>query len=171
MGILGAGATGERCGRAVRIHCRDPASIARRRVAFAALACGADQVAGAVVVVLVTDLTGEGGCVVTNDVEVLNRIRDARMLGVEKDSEKRFSGLRSWDFDVTRQGWRYHMSNIMAAIGIEQLKNFKNVARIRQKICKSYDTMFETHPQIWFGRNNATSNFFLQNQYFLTHPI
>ena len=31
---------------------------------------------------------------------------------------------RSWEFDVVEQGWRYHMSDIMASIGIEQLKKF-----------------------------------------------
>jgi len=40
---------------------------------------------------------------------------------VQNDSAQRFSGSRSWDPDVLRQGWRYHMSNIMAAIGRVQL--------------------------------------------------
>ena len=64
---------------------------------------------------------GEGGCIVTADQTVGDLCRDARLLAVEKDTEKRFAGLRSWDFDVERQGWRYHMSNIMAAIGRVQL--------------------------------------------------
>ena len=44
--------------------------------------------------------SGEGGCIVTDDQEILNRVRDARLLGVEKDTEKRYSGQRSWDFNV-----------------------------------------------------------------------
>ena len=72
--------------------------------------------------------SGEGGCVVTNDRSVLQKISDARLLGVEKDTEMRFSGNRSWNFDVKIQGWRYHMSNIMAAIGIQQL-NFQNLQK------------------------------------------
>ena len=59
--------------------------------------------------------SGEGGCIVTSDPEVLQRVQDARLLGVEKDTQNRFSGQRSWEFDVSAQGWRYHMSNIMAA--------------------------------------------------------
>ena len=66
--------------------------------------------------------SGEGGCVVTSDLDVLNRVRDARLLGVRQDTEKRFAGTRSWVFDVTEQGWRHHMSDLYAAIGIEQLK-------------------------------------------------
>lgn len=65
--------------------------------------------------------SGEGGCIVTADQTVAQRCRDARLLSVQNDTEMRFSGQRSWDFDVTRQGWRFHMSNIMAAIGRVQL--------------------------------------------------
>ena len=65
--------------------------------------------------------SGEGGAIVTHDEAVGARIRDARLLGVEKDSEARYSGNRSWEFDVKRQGYRYHMSNILAAIGRVQL--------------------------------------------------
>jgi dTDP-4-amino-4,6-dideoxygalactose transaminase len=86
--------------------------------------------------------SGEGGCIVTDDDEILQNIRDARLLGVEKDTEKRYSGERSWDFDVTGQGWRYHMSNIMAAIGLEQLKRFSRFAEKRQKIALQYDQLF-----------------------------
>lgn len=65
--------------------------------------------------------SGEGGAIVTNDMRVVDRIRDSRLLSVENDTEKRFAGTRSWDFDVKRRGFRYHMSNIMAAIGRVQL--------------------------------------------------
>ena len=84
---------------------------------------------------------GEGGCIVTDDEELLAKIRDARLLGVEKDTEQRYIGERSWEFDVSSQGWRYHMSNIMAAIGIEQLKKFQNAIIKRQLIAKQYDEL------------------------------
>ena len=82
--------------------------------------------------------SGEGGCVVSNDEQVLQKIRDARLLGVENDTEKRFSGQRSWDFDVHQQGWRYHMSNVMAAIGLAQLKSFDKMADTRKSLAKKY---------------------------------
>lgn len=64
---------------------------------------------------------GEGGAVITGDPDAAERIRNARLLGVLKDTEKRYTGQRSWDFDVTEQGWRYHMSNPNAALGRSQL--------------------------------------------------
>jgi len=69
--------------------------------------------------------SGEGGAVVTADQHVADLVRDARLLGVEKDTDKRFSGKRSWEFDVARQGWRFHMSNIFAAMGRVQLRRFE----------------------------------------------
>ncbi len=85
--------------------------------------------------------SGEGGCIVTDDPEVLKKVRDARLLGVEKDTEKRYSGARSWEFDTTVQGWRYHMSNIMAAIGIEQLKRFSKLSKKRKLLATTYDKL------------------------------
>ncbi|WP_292468825.1 DegT/DnrJ/EryC1/StrS aminotransferase family protein [Methanolobus sp.] len=82
--------------------------------------------------------SGEGGAIVTDDDEILQKVRDARLLGVEKDTHKRYSGERSWDFDVKMQGWRYHMNNIMAAIGNEQLKKFPVFAEKRKELMKRY---------------------------------
>jgi dTDP-4-amino-4,6-dideoxygalactose transaminase len=86
--------------------------------------------------------SGEGGCIVTSDIDVLKKVSDARLLGVERDAEKRLLRERSWDFDVSAQGWRYHMSDIMAAIGIEQLKKFPKFAKKRQELAKLYDYYF-----------------------------
>ena len=92
--------------------------------------------------------SGEGGCIITEDQEVLEKIRDARLLGVEKDSEKRFSGKRSWNFDVSQQGWRYHMSNIMAAIGLVQLSKFDKIAKKRRELAKYYLTKLSNSQNI-----------------------
>ncbi len=98
--------------------------------------------------------SGEGGCVVSNDKDVMNKICDARLLGVEKDTEKRYSSSRSWVFDVKNQGWRYHMSNIMAAIGIEQFKRFEYLSKKRQKIAKKYDDEFKKIKEVSIFNHN-----------------
>lgn len=92
--------------------------------------------------------SGEGGCVVTDDPAILRKIRDARLLGVEKDTEKRYSGRRSWEFDVTTQGWRYHMSSVMATIGLEQLQRLPEMAAARQRLARCYDERLRNHPRI-----------------------
>jgi dTDP-4-amino-4,6-dideoxygalactose transaminase len=82
--------------------------------------------------------SGEGGAIVTADARVAERARDARLLGVEKDTERRYAGDRSWDFEVHEQGWRYHMSNLMAAIGSAQLTRLPGFAARRSELRDRY---------------------------------
>jgi len=92
--------------------------------------------------------SGEGGCIVSSDEEVISKLRDGRLLGVEKDTKKRFAGQRSWEFDVTSQGWRYHMSNIMGAIGKVQFERFPGLASKRQQLAFYYDEMLSKLEQV-----------------------
>lgn len=87
--------------------------------------------------------SGEGGAILSNDKEFIQKVQDGRLLGVEKDTDKRYSGQRSWDFDVNYQGFRYHMSNIMAAIGIVQIDRLEDFRIKRQAIAKQYVESFK----------------------------
>ena len=82
--------------------------------------------------------SGEGGAILSKDKKFIQKVKDARLLGVEKDTEKRFSDQRSWDFDVSNQGFRYHMSNIMAAIGVVQIDRVEEFKYKRQNIANKY---------------------------------
>ncbi len=93
--------------------------------------------------------TGEGGAVFTADEEVIQKVSDARLLGVQKDSEKRYAGERSWLFDVIDQGYRYHMSNIFAAIGKVQLSRFeKEFAPRRRAIAQRYTELLKDNSDV-----------------------
>tara|TARA_B100001758_G_C18399468_1_gene608032 strand:- start:808 stop:1974 length:1167 start_codon:yes stop_codon:yes gene_type:complete len=98
--------------------------------------------------------SGEGGCIVADDKDVLNKIRNARLLGVENDTEKRFNNDRSWIFDVKEQGWRYHMSDIMAAIGRIQLRRFDELKFQRQKLATKYQQILGSDPRIKLLKHN-----------------
>jgi dTDP-4-amino-4,6-dideoxygalactose transaminase len=98
--------------------------------------------------------SGEGGCVISEDADLLERIRDLRLLGVERDTDNRFKGARSWDFDVHHQGWRSHMSNIMAAIGTVQLSRFQDLAGRRQNLASRYVTKLKGYPKLSLLRSN-----------------
>ncbi len=82
--------------------------------------------------------SGEGGAILSSDKNLIQRVQDARLLGVEKDSDKRYKKERSWDFDVKYQGFRYHMSNIFAAIGREQLKKIDQIREKRGRAINYY---------------------------------
>ena len=87
--------------------------------------------------------SGEGGAVVTKDKAIAQKIEDSRLLGVKKDSKRRYANLRSWDFECSEIGYRYHMSNIMAAIGRQQLKRFPSFALKRKFLAMNYVQMFQ----------------------------
>jgi dTDP-4-amino-4,6-dideoxygalactose transaminase len=93
--------------------------------------------------------SGEGGAILTADPEVIAAVSDARLLGVCKDSEKRYAGQRSWVFDVIDQGYRYHMSNIFAAIGRVQLSRFETeFAPRRRYIAKRYTELLAPNKDV-----------------------
>jgi dTDP-4-amino-4,6-dideoxygalactose transaminase len=93
--------------------------------------------------------SGEGGAIFTSDPDVISAVSDSRLLGVCKDSEKRYAGQRSWVFDVVNQGYRYHMSNIFAAIGRVQLGRFENeFAPKRKYIAKKYTELLKDNPDV-----------------------
>lgn len=93
--------------------------------------------------------SGEGGAIFTADENVIQKVSDARLLGIQKDSEKRYAGKRSWHFDVVDQGYRYHMSNIFAAIGIVQLSRFESeFAPRRRAIAMEYTQLLEGNPDV-----------------------
>ncbi|QWD87857.1 DegT/DnrJ/EryC1/StrS family aminotransferase [Polynucleobacter paludilacus] len=98
--------------------------------------------------------SGEGGCVVSDDPKVIDYVNDARLLGVKRDTEKRYLGTRSWEFDVQNQGWRYHMSNIMAAIGIVQLARSGELSSSRQGIAKKYDDALRGEKAVTIFKKN-----------------
>ncbi len=101
--------------------------------------------------------SGEGGCVVTKDANILKKIQDTRLLGVENDTKARFSNSRSWDFDVKMQGWRYHMSDIMAAIGRVQLKRLNDFSKTRRSLARFYDNALSKYQRISFIKQDYNS--------------
>lgn len=87
--------------------------------------------------------SGEGGAVVTADPGVIQAIQDARLLGVQRDTEKRYQGARSWEFDVQHQGYRYHLSNLFAAMGRVQLGRFEGEFKPRRvELAQKYRQAF-----------------------------
>jgi len=85
---------------------------------------------------------GEGGAVVLKDSTLAAEIIKKRILGIDKDTWHRYKNERSWFYEVTSTGFRYHMSNINAAIGLVQMSKFSDLAQKRKDIAKRYDEAF-----------------------------
>jgi perosamine synthetase len=84
---------------------------------------------------------GEGGAIVCRDPDLAELIRQKRLLGMDRRTQtKAASADQKWEMPVATQGFRYHMSNINAAIGLEQLKKAGAFIRRRREICRQYDS-------------------------------
>ncbi|NQT49994.1 DegT/DnrJ/EryC1/StrS family aminotransferase [Candidatus Kuenenbacteria bacterium] len=99
--------------------------------------------------------SGEGGAIVTKDPAVIQYCQDARLLGIQKDTEKRVTGNRSWEFDIKHQGYRFHMSNIFAAIGLVQLSRLDNEFKPkRQQLATQYYSELQNITKIQLFEND-----------------
>ena len=81
---------------------------------------------------------GEGGAIVCQEKALADKIRIKRTLGIERQL-----GTERWLYEVSEQGYRYHMSNINAAIGLEQLKKIDTFINRRREICIYYEKAFK----------------------------
>ncbi|MCX5809250.1 MAG: DegT/DnrJ/EryC1/StrS aminotransferase family protein [Proteobacteria bacterium] len=85
---------------------------------------------------------GEGGAITTNDYELAQVMRKKRILGIDKDTWSRFGQKRDWFYSVNMLGFRYHMSNINAAIGLMQLEKLGRFLNRKRGIVERYDKAF-----------------------------
>ena len=80
--------------------------------------------------------TGEGGMVVTNDVQLAERCRRLRNLAF--DSERRYIH--------DELGWNMRMSNLQAAVGVAQLERIDVTLNRKRRIGALYQEQFRDHP-------------------------
>jgi dTDP-4-amino-4,6-dideoxygalactose transaminase len=82
---------------------------------------------------------GEGGAIVVHDEELADLIRKKRVLGIDKDGWQRHTENKKVYYDVSTQGFRYHMSNINAAIGLAQLEKVESFYRKKIDLVQHYN--------------------------------
>jgi perosamine synthetase len=86
--------------------------------------------------------TGEGGMVNTDDSEVAGHLKKLRWLGISADTfsrEEKDTKKYSWHYEVEDLGFKYHMHDITAAIGLVQLKKLDKMNQRREEIVKRYN--------------------------------
>ncbi|MCB2224383.1 MAG: DegT/DnrJ/EryC1/StrS family aminotransferase [Actinobacteria bacterium] len=92
--------------------------------------------------------TGEGGAVALEDDGLAEELRRQRMLGIDKDTWNRYKNTRSYLYQVISPGYRYHMPNYAAAVGLEQMKRLPGFIARRREIARRYDAAFADLPGI-----------------------
>lgn len=86
--------------------------------------------------------SGEGGAVSTNNEEIAEKLKKLRLHGMSKGAADRYSKrYEHWDMEML--GWKCNMSNIQAALLLNQLENIEKRWQRREQICQMYEEAFK----------------------------
>ena len=92
--------------------------------------------------------TGEGGALVTDDEALLERMRSLSLHGMSRDAWLRYTDKGSWYYEITAPGYKYNLSDVLAAIGLGQLERFPQMQARRHEIAALYDRLLAGIPKI-----------------------
>jgi dTDP-4-amino-4,6-dideoxygalactose transaminase len=81
---------------------------------------------------------GDGGAISTSDPELDKYFRKMRWLGIDADTVTRSTGGYKWEYDVPEVGYKYHLNDILAAIGCVQIKYIDSDNARRKEIANYY---------------------------------
>jgi dTDP-4-amino-4,6-dideoxygalactose transaminase len=95
-----------------------------------------------------TITTGEGGMATTENAEWANRMRMMSLHGISLDAWDRYTDKGSWYYEIIRPGYKYNLTDIAAALGIEQLKRCDQFYEARRRIASQYEEAFAGLPEI-----------------------
>lgn len=82
--------------------------------------------------------TGDGGMITTNDGKIAERLRKLRWFGITQSTWERTQPKYSWEYDISEIGYKYHLNDILSAIGRIQLKRLKKLNKKRKEIADIY---------------------------------
>jgi|tagenome__1003787_1003787.scaffolds.fasta_scaffold20982528_3 dTDP-4-amino-4,6-dideoxygalactose transaminase len=90
--------------------------------------------------------SGEGGAAVFADEAEHDRAMRMRVLGIDSTAWSRLEARRPWEYDVVDMGFRFHMPNFCAAIGLSQLDRFEGFREVKQSVLRRYQEALRDHP-------------------------
>ena len=78
--------------------------------------------------------TAEGGMLTTNNSKISDRVKHLRLHGLSHDAWKRYNKSGKYKmYDVVEPGFKYNLTNLNAALGINQLKNIEKFWKKEKK--------------------------------------
>ena len=92
--------------------------------------------------------TGEGGMFCSDDPELLRRIRRLKFHGLEVDAYERSTQGRLSHAEVVEPGYKYNMTDILAALGLMQLKRIEAFYQKRKELAMRYRERLSAVPEI-----------------------
>lgn len=92
--------------------------------------------------------TGDGGMLTTNDAALDSKCRLLRQHGMSVPDTVRHESQKVIFENYVTTGFNYRMTDIQAAVGIEQLKRLDDIVIERRKIADKYNSLLQNIPQI-----------------------
>lgn len=91
--------------------------------------------------------TAEGG-MVTGEADLIDRARIWSLHGMSRDAWKRYSASGSWYYEVVLPGFKCNMTDIQAALGLQQLHKLPQFQQRRREIVRQYQAAFAAMPEL-----------------------
>jgi dTDP-4-amino-4,6-dideoxygalactose transaminase len=86
-----------------------------------------------------TMTTGEGGMIVTRNADVAARVKTMRIHGINRDAFDRYvSKTPGWFYEVVAPGYKYNLTDIASALGIQQLHKIPRFLKRRNELASRY---------------------------------
>jgi dTDP-4-amino-4,6-dideoxygalactose transaminase len=85
--------------------------------------------------------TGEGGCVVTRDDKLAEKIALLRFHGMDREAWNRFGKSGSQHYEIVTPGLKYNMMDIQAALGLHQLPALDGFIKRRTELARRYQQL------------------------------
>ena len=80
----------------------------------------------------------DGGAIIVDSEDKVKQLHSMRLIGMTQPASQMYTNARAWTYDVENIGFRYHMANLHAAIGISQIQKIETISTSRQKTCNYY---------------------------------
>ncbi len=91
---------------------------------------------------------GEGGMITTEDDAIAAKIAVASLHGMDRDAWKRYDSSGSWFYEIHDVGFKYNLSDVLAAIGLAQLRRSGELTARRRAIARRYNEAFGDEPAL-----------------------
>jgi len=85
--------------------------------------------------------TGEGGMIVTDNLELFSKMKQFQNHGISTDIRQRNKENNHY-YEMIELGYNYRITDIQCALGISQLKKLPDSLKRRREIASQYDQIF-----------------------------
>jgi dTDP-4-amino-4,6-dideoxygalactose transaminase len=92
--------------------------------------------------------TGEGGMVTTDDATLAGHLRTRRLHGISRDAWKRYTAEGNWYYEVDYPGYKYNMTDLNAALGLQQLRKADRFHGVRGYYANLYQLGLSDMPEL-----------------------